>query len=129
MLLPFEIIHRSAVPTIRYLVAIKLIKEYKMTQNEAADILGVTQAAISNYYRRTRAVVIKLNDNKEIAKYVNELTELMLEGKSNRPEVVEKMVEICDYLRKEKLLCHFHKQLEPLYNSDECNACQKPFIT
>lgn len=129
MLLPFEIIHRSVIPTIRYMVAIKLIKEYNMTQNETANILGVTQAAISNYYRRTRAVVIKLNDNKEICKFIDELTELMIKGNSNRPEVIEKIVEICDYLRKEKLLCSFHKQMEPLYNSNECNACKKSYIT
>ena len=128
MLLPFEIIHRSAVPTIRYMVASKLIKEYNMTQNEAANILGVTQAAISNYYRRTRATVINFSDNKDICNFINELTVLLLKGNSNRPEVVEKIVEICDYLRKEKLLCNFHKKMEPLYNSNECNACQNPFI-
>lgn len=128
MLLPFEIIHRSAVPTIRYMVASKLIKEYNMTQNETANILGVTQAAISNYHRRTRAVVINFSNNKDICNFINELTVLLLKGNSNRPEVVEKIVEICDYLRKEKLLCNFHKKMEPLYNSNECNACQKPFI-
>ena len=128
MILPFEIIHRSAVPTIRYMVAIKLINEHRMTQQETADILGLTQAAVSNYLRRTRAVALKLDDCEYVCTSVEELTKLLLNGDPNRPEIVEKIVDICDYLRKKKLLCNFHKYIEPSYNSKECNACQKSFI-
>lgn len=128
MLLPYEIIHRSAIPAIRYMIAIRLVQDCGMNQQHAANILGVTQAAISNYLRRTRAIAINLNDCEEICVTVEEVTELLLEGGPDQPEVTEKIVYICDYLRKNRMLCDFHKRLEPLYHIEKCHACDKPFI-
>ncbi|MFQ6134788.1 MAG: transcriptional regulator [Nitrososphaerales archaeon] len=127
MILPYEIIHRSAVPAIRYMVAKKLIEEHSFTQKEAADKLRVTQAAISNYLRRTRAVAVKLDNNRKICSSVKELTDMLLDGDPDRPEVVEKITDICDYMRKNRLLCNFHKKMEPSYNTEECHACDEPF--
>ena len=128
MLLPYEIIHRSAIPAIRYMIAIRLVEDCGMNQQQAANVLGVTQAAISNYLRRTRAIAVNLNDNKEICESVEEVTELLLEGGPDQPKVREKIVAMCDYLRREKLLCDFHKRMEPLYNVDDCNGCNKSLI-
>ncbi len=127
MILPYEVIYRSAIPAIRYMVAKNLIREHSFTQKEVADKLGVTQAAISNYLRRTRAVALKFDDNRDICRSVDELTEMLLEGNPNRPEVVEKITDICDYIRKHKLLCNFHKKMEPSFETDDCKACDKPF--
>ena len=54
MLLPSEIEAKSLIPAIRAILAKKLIIEYKMKEEFVAKVLGVTQAAISNYIRGTR---------------------------------------------------------------------------
>ena len=54
MLLPSEIEAKSLIPAIRAILAKKLIKEYKMKEEIVAKVLGVTQAAISNYVRGIR---------------------------------------------------------------------------
>jgi len=128
MLLPQEIIYRSAIPAIRYMIAKRLVEDYGMNQQQAAHILGVTQAAISNYLRRTRAIAINLNDCEEIRVSVEEVTKLLLKGGPDQPEVTEKIVYMCDHLRKNRMLCDFHKRLEPLYKIEKCHACDKPFI-
>lgn len=127
MILPYEIIHRSVVPAIRYMAAINLIEEHGFTQKEAATRLGVTQAAISNYVRRTRAVAVKIDSNKHIKESVEKLTNLLLDGDINNPEVTETFTEICEYMRKKRLLCNFHKKMEPTYTIDKCHACDKAF--
>jgi predicted transcriptional regulator len=127
MLLPYEIIYRSAVPAIRYLTARRLIEEHDLTQKEAADRLGVTQAAISNYLRRTRAVAININNDIEIESSIGKLTDMLLAGDPCRPEVVEMITNICDYMRKKRMLCNFHRKMDPEYNTGTCHACDKPF--
>ncbi len=127
MILPYEIIYRSAVPAIRCMVAKKLIEEHSFTQKATANKLGVTQAAISNYLCRKRAIAIDLSNNRDICHSIEELTSLLLDSSPNQPKVVEKITEMCDYMRKKRLLCNFHKKIEPAYNTDECHACDKPF--
>ena len=128
MLLPYEMIHRSVIPTMRYMIATRLVEECNMNQQQAAHILGITQPAISNYLRRTRAISINLNDCEEICKSVEEVIELLLEGGPDQPKVIEKIVYMCDYLRKKRMLCDFHKCLEPLFEINNCHACDGPFI-
>ena len=127
MLLPYEMIHRSVIPAMRYMIATRLVEECNMNQQQAAQILGITQPAISNYLRRTRAIAINLNDCEEICKSVEEVMELLLEGGPNQSEVTEKIVAICEYLRMELMLCDLHKRFEPSYNTDECSACKTSF--
>ena len=126
MILPYEIIHRSVVPAIRYMTAISLIEKHGLTQKQAAAKLGVTQAAISNYVRRTRAVAVKIDSNKHIKESVDKLTDLLLDGDVNSPQVTETFTEICEYMRRKRLLCSFHKKMEPCYTIDKCHACDKP---
>jgi hypothetical protein len=128
MIIPYEIIFRSALPTIRFMIARKLVEEHNYTQTEAANKLGITQAAISNYIRRTRAVALNLDNNIKIRQSINEITKILVENSYNKHEITEKFTEICDYLRKNKLLCEFHKRLEPSYETEECQACNKSFI-
>tara|TARA_B100001971_G_C17831379_1_gene353945 strand:+ start:124 stop:465 length:342 start_codon:yes stop_codon:yes gene_type:complete len=109
------------------MIATRLVEDCGMNQQHAAQILGVTQAAISNYLRRTRAIAVNLNDCKEICESVDDVTELLLEGGPNQSEVTEKIVAICEYLRMELMLCDLHKRFEPSYNTDECSACKTSF--
>ena len=51
MLLPAEIEVKSLIPAVRAILAVKLIREYKMKEELAARALGITQAAVSNYIR------------------------------------------------------------------------------
>ena len=54
MLLPAEIETKTSVPSLRDLFAKRLINEYNFSQKDTAKLIGVTQAAISNYLRGTR---------------------------------------------------------------------------
>lgn len=125
MILPYEIIYRSAIPAIRYMAAKNLIENHGLTQKEAAAKLQVTQAAISNYIRRTRAVMVNLDNNQSIIDSVDGLVKMLLKDDPNQPEVVEKITDICDYMRRNRLLCNFHKKIEPTYDTGKCHACDR----
>jgi len=126
VILPYEIIYRSAVPAVRSLIAKKMIEEYRLTQKEVATKLGLTQAAVSNYMRSTRAVAVKLDKSEYIRRAVDDLTALLMSGEPNSPEVVTKFTVVCDYIREKRLLCGLHKRLEPTYDTEGCHACDEP---
>ena len=79
MLLPAEIETKTSVPALRALVAKRLIKEYNFSQKDTAKLIGVTQAAISNYLRGTRGNLTSLGDDERIQTIVAEITTMMIE--------------------------------------------------
>ena len=67
MLLPFEIESKAIIPAIRAILALKLIEEYGMREDDVAKAVGITQA-VSNYARCTRAnrkVMERLSSTRE----------------------------------------------------------------
>ncbi|MBP2625098.1 MAG: transcriptional regulator, partial [Nitrosopumilaceae archaeon] len=54
MLLPAEIESRTLIPALRAILAKKLAENHNIGEDEISKLLGVTQAAISNYIRGTR---------------------------------------------------------------------------
>ena len=54
MKIPFELMVTEYFPAARALIAKKLVENYELSQKEAAERLGVTQPAISQYKRNLR---------------------------------------------------------------------------
>ena len=123
MLLPAEIETKTSVPALRALVAKRLIKEYNFSQKDTAKLIGVTQAAISNYLRGTRGNLTSLGDDERIQIIVAEITTMMIE-KHELSDIISKFNEACSIIRSSRMLCDIHKKLEPSLDVDNCHVCE-----
>ena len=123
MLLPAEIETKTSVPALRALVAKKLIQDHAYSQKETAALIGVTQAAISNYLRGTRGNLTSLGDDERIQNIVSQITIMMVE-KHDLSDIISKFNEACLIIRSSRLLCDIHKKLEPSLDVDNCHVCE-----
>ena len=123
MLLPAEIETKTSVPALRALVAKKLIQDHAFSQKETAELIGVTQAAISNYLRGTRGNLTSLGDDERIQNIVSQITIMMVE-KHDLSDIISKFNEACLIIRSSRLLCDIHKKLEPSLDVDNCHVCE-----
>jgi hypothetical protein len=124
MLLPAEVEARLAIPILRAMIARRLIGEYKLKQEEAAKLLGVTQAAISNYMRGTRGSYQVWEKVEEVKKFADEIAD-MLVSNADMVKIVNKFNEACMYIRGNKLLCELHKRLEANIDTNSCDVCNR----
>ena len=126
MLLPAEIETKTSVPALRALVAKKLIYDYKFSQKDTAKLIGITQAAVSNYLRGTRGNLTSLGDDERIQVIVDEITTMMIE-KHELSDIISKFNEACTIIRSNRLLCDIHKKLEPSLDVDNCHVCETDY--
>ena len=101
---PCEIIMWDIVPAIRKELAHVLVKDYGLSQKKVASMLGVSEAAVSQYMKKKRGKRIKLNTGdrkkiREIAKHIME--------KQTESAVIKSICEICKvvYFKKIKNRC------------------------
>ena len=88
MLLPSEIEAKSLIPAIRAMLAKKLTIEYKMKEEFVAKVLGVTQAAISNYIRGTRGdteLINKLSSIFEVMRKIDDIAQDLVANRAYTP--------------------------------------------
>ncbi|MCL4355843.1 MAG: helix-turn-helix domain-containing protein [Nitrososphaerota archaeon] len=124
---PYEIVAKSALPALRAMVARRLQEEYHLTQQEVARRLGVTQASVSNYARKTRGIMVNLEGDSTVVKAADGIAkELSLDQPDTR-EALRSMTEVLDYIRFNKMMCILHGDLEPEFKVEGCYACEGTF--
>lgn len=124
---PYEIVAKSALPALRAMVARRLKEDYHMTQQQVADCLGVTQASVSNYARKTRGMMVNLESDTTVSKAADKIAKELSLKEPDRREALKSMTEVLDYIRFNKLMCGLHGDLEPGFQVEGCYACEGTF--
>ena len=124
---PYEIVAKSALPALRAMVAKRLQEDYHMTQQQVAKCLGVTQASVSNYARKTRGMMVNLESDKTVTKAADMIAKELASAEPDTREALKSMTEVLDYIRFNKLMCGLHGDLEPGFPVEGCFACEGTF--
>ena len=100
---PCEFAVRYILPIFRSLIAKELSEKYNFTQVEAAENLGTTQAAISQYIHSKRGYKGKAQFNDilpTIQSAASETAKGIATRKMNADEVVLNFCKLCELLRE-----------------------------
>jgi len=123
MLVPCEVAVKCLLPSVRAMVAKELMAKHNLKQAEAAKLLGVSQPAISLYYRKMRGKAIDLENDIEIGKLMENLADSLAEGGLSHKDFISKFCEICRIIRAKGLLCKMHKAFDPSIDIEKCELC------
>lgn len=109
------------------MVAKRLQEDYHFTQQKVAECLGVTQASVSNYARKTRGMMVNLESDITVSKAADKIAKELSVEAPDRREALRSMTEVLDYIRFNKLMCSLHGDLEPGFPTEGCYACEGTF--
>lgn len=123
MISPYEIVSKSALPALRAMVARRLQERYSMTQQQVAGLLGVTQASVSNYARKTRGMMVNLEDDSTVSRAADEIARELSSKNPDQREALRAMTNVLDYIRFNHMMCSLHSELEPGFQVEGCDAC------
>jgi len=131
MLLPSEIESKSLIPALRAIIAKKLANEHKIREDQISKMLGVTQAAISNYIRGTRGdpeLIKKLLAEKQVSEIIIEICNNIATDKSYSPSTLAKFIGLCNYIKSSLLICDIHHNLESDIDEAICKECESMLL-
>jgi len=123
MSIPCEVAVKCVLPSVRAMIAKELTEKHGLRQEDVAKLLGVSQPAISLYYRRVRGKSIDLENDPGIRRLIENLADLLAASGLSRKEFIVRFCEICKTIRAKGLLCKMHKAFDPAVNIEECGLC------
>jgi predicted transcriptional regulator len=123
LILPCEVAAKSIVPAVKALMAKQLVEKHDLKQDKVAEILGISQSAVSKYTRNVRGYVIKIDKTQEIESLINQMIDLLLNGTYPREEFLRYFCQICIIIRKKGLMCQYCKKADPNIKIEECHFC------
>ena len=117
--MPQEIEVRYILPAIRRELARIFIQEHKLSQREAAGLLGLTEAAVSQYQHSKRAKEVVFSDN--VTNEIKISAKNILAHKNNKQKVVAEMYRISNLTTVKHILCDIHRSQSK--ELKDCNVC------
>ena len=127
MLLPAEIESKTLIPALRAILAKKLADQHKIREDEISKMLGVTQAAVSNYIRGTRGdpkLIEHLLTHKQVVEMIDEISDNLASNKAYTPASLSKFIGVCNYIKSSLLICDIHHNLESNIDEAICKECE-----
>ena len=131
MLLPAEIESKSLIPALRAILAKDLANKYNIREDEISKMLGVTQAAVSNYIRGTRGdpkLIEKLLEDKQVAIMLDDISDSLSSDKAYTPSSLSKFIGLCNYIKSSLLICDIHHNLETNIDDEICKECENMLL-
>ena len=131
LLLPAEIESKTLIPALRAILAKKLAEDHNIREDEISKMLGVTQAAISNYIRGTRgdpSLIAKLLAEEQVAKMIDELSDNLSSDMAYTPSSLSKFIGLCNYIKSSLLICEIHHNLESDIDEQICKECENMLL-
>ncbi|MEM3641764.1 MAG: helix-turn-helix domain-containing protein [Candidatus Bathyarchaeia archaeon] len=123
MIIPCEIAVKSVIPAIKALVAKELVEKHGLKQEAAAQLLGISQSAVSKYTRKVRGYMIEINKTEETESLINKMTTSLLNGHYERTEFLQIFCQTCIAIRKTRIMCQFCKKTERRLETETCDFC------
>jgi predicted transcriptional regulator len=123
LIVPCEIAVKSVIPAVKALLAKELVEKHGLKQDEVAEILGISQSAVSKYTRKVRGYVIKINGIEEIEPLIEKMIGVLVNESSQRGEFLKFFCQACIAVRKTELMCPFCQKADPSIKAEECSFC------
>jgi len=123
LIIPCETATRSVIPAVRALIAKELMEKHGLKQNEVAELLGISQSAVSKYATKARGYVIRIDQVREIRSPINEILALVSNGTYERTAFIRLFCQTCVIVRQKGLMCEFCQKSDPAIEIEECDLC------
>lgn len=123
MLLPCEVAVKSVIPAIRSAIARELTQTYGLKQKKVAELLGVTQTAVSKYTSHCRGAVLEIKEVEEVQPVLKETVLLLANGDMNKYELAKKLCIVCGIIRQRGLMCNLCALSDPNIDNTKCIVC------
>jgi predicted transcriptional regulator len=117
-----EVMVMEILPGIRAMVARKLVEKHDFSQKAAAERLGTTQPAISQYKRKLRGSGLdSLQGSPRLIEMIDSIASRTASGRLSQDEISEEFCSVCRFMRSSGLACDFHRRMYP--SLENCTIC------
>jgi predicted transcriptional regulator len=123
LLLPCEVGVKTVLPAIKALMARTIVEKHGMKEKQAADILGLSQSAVSRYVTKGRGNILTIENIPEIQTLIDQMTTFLVKEPHRKTEILNLFCAACETIRKKGLMCELCKKEMNKQWADTCTFC------
>lgn len=114
------------IPAVKAMLTKELMKRGGLSQIEVAELLGISQSAVSKYSNHARGYVLKIDNVVEIESPIRSMIVLLSSGRGyEKTEFLRLFCQTCTILRQKGLMCKYCRRADPTIEMNVCDICLK----
>ena len=101
MILPCEIGVKTILPSVKAIMAREIVTNRGMNEQQTAELLGLSQSAVSRYMNKERGNnQLALENHSDILAQINQMVTTLISEPDNKSEILRLFCGTCQAIRK-----------------------------
>ena len=124
LILPCEVGVKTVLPAVKAIMARSIVEKHGLNEKQTADLLGLSQSAVSRYIGRERGNLLAIEGTTEVVALIDQMVTHLIKQPDNKNEILKLFCQTCTAIREKGLMCtHCQKQM-PQEWAEKCFFCR-----
>ena len=124
LILPCEVGVKTVLPAVKAIMARSILEKHGFNEKKTADLLGLSQSAVSRYVGRERGNLIVIEDTDVVA-LIDQMVTHLIKQPDNKTDLLKLFCQTCTTIREKGLMCtHCQKEMPQAW-AEKCFFCRE----
>lgn len=110
-------------PAVKAIMAREIVEKHGFNEQQTAQLLGLSQSAVSRYVSKERGNLLALDNSAEVLALISQMVTFLIKEPNSRAEVMSLFCQTCTTIREKGLMCPFCKKEMPQNWAENCLFC------
>jgi len=125
LILPCEVGVKTILPAVKAVMARSIVQKHGFNEKQTADLLGLSQSAVSRYIGRERGNLLSIENTKEVLELIDQMVVQLIKDPQNNSKVLELFCRTCTTIREKCLMCPTCQKGMPQNWTEKCFFCRE----
>ncbi len=124
LILPCEVGVKTVLPAVKAVMARSIVEKHGLNEKQTAELLGLSQSAVSRYVGRERGNLLAIENTAEVLTLIDQMVTFLIKEPNNKTEILKLFCQTCKAIREKGLMCpHCQKEM-PKDWVEKCFFCR-----
>jgi len=115
---------KTVLPAVKAIMARSIVEKHGLSEKQTAELLGLSQSAVSRYVGRERGNLLMLENSTEVLALIDQMVTLLMKEPNNKTEILNLFCQTCTAIREKGLMCRYcQKEMTPRW-AENCLFCR-----
>jgi predicted transcriptional regulator len=125
LILPCEVGVKTVLPAVKAIMARSIVKKHGLNEKQTADLLGLSQSAVSRYVGRGRGNLLNIEGTPEVLALIDLMVNHLIKAPDNKTEILKLFCQTCTTIREKGLMCPTCQKQMPREWAEKCFFCRE----
>ncbi len=111
-------------PAVKAVMARSIVEKHGLNEKQTAELLGLSQSAVSRYVSKERGNRLELESSAEALAIIDKMVVFIIKEPDNKTEILRLFCGACTTIRESGLMCPSCKKEMPKKWAENCFFCR-----